>query len=106
MSEQTPSTHISIAAPDAVVGSLRAVVDALPGGVVLVGGWVVRCRLRMARAAVRPTEDLDLLLRGDARPARDSLAAVDAIQSDPDHPCRLEGILRIAVSRVVDGLTP
>lgn len=92
MSEQTPSTSISIAAPDAVVASLRAVVDALPGGVVLVGGWAVRCRLRMARAAVRPTEDLDLLLRGDARPARDALAAVNAIQSDPDHPCRLEGL--------------
>lgn len=103
MSEQTPATHISIATPDAVVASLRIVVDALPGGVVLVGGWAVRCRLRMARAAVRPTEDLDLLLRGDARPARDALAAVDAIQADPEHPCRLEG-LPLLVDLLADDL--
>lgn len=103
MSEQAPSARISIVAPDAVVASLRTVVDALPGGVVLVGGWAVRCRLRMARAAVRATEDLDVLLGGDARPARDALAAVDAIQKDPGHPCRLEG-LPLLVDLLADDL--
>lgn len=77
MSEEVPATQVSIASPDAVVESLSAIVNVLPGGVVLVGGWAVRCRLRMARAAVRATEDLDLLLREEARPARAALAAVE-----------------------------
>lgn len=69
----------------------------------LVGGWAVRCRLRMARAAVRATEDLDLLLREDARPARAALAAVNAAQADPAHPCRLEG-LPLLVDLLADDL--
>lgn len=103
MSGHVPFTQMSIASPDDVVGSLRAVVDALPAGVVLVGGWAVRCRLRMARAAVRATEDLDLLLRDDARPARAALASVNAVQADPAHPCRLEG-LPLLVDLLADDL--
>jgi len=75
-----------------VVESLVAVTSALGVPVVLVGGWAVRCRLLMASSESRPTDDLDVLLRADARPARAALAAVHAVQSDPLHPCRLEGL--------------
>mgnify|MGYP000993723073 CR=1 FL=1 len=39
---------------------------------------------RMARAAERPTEDLDVILGHEARPGRAALEAVDAIQDDPN----------------------
>jgi hypothetical protein len=59
---------------------------------VLVGGWAVHCRLRMGRQAARMTVDLDVLIGGHLRPARQRLDAIHAVQSDPKHSCRLEGL--------------
>ena len=78
--------------PAEVVQSLALVTEALQAPVVLIGGWAVRCRLLMARSASRPTDDLDILLVTTARPARAALEAVNAVQSDPSHPCRLDGL--------------
>lgn len=82
----------SIALPGEVVASLVGITEAIGTPVVLVGGWAVRCRLQMARSAARPTDDLDVLLGSHARPARAALEAIGAVQSDPAHPCRLEGL--------------
>lgn len=83
---------IVIAAPDAVVRSLASLLEAIGQPAILAGGWAVRCRLRMARVEARPTEDLDVVLTRDLRPAREALADIDAVQADPDHPCRLIGL--------------
>lgn len=83
---------IVIAAPDVVVRCLSSLLDAIGQPVILAGGWAVRCRLRMARVEGRPTEDLDIFLSHDLRPAREALAGIDAVQADPVHPCRLIGL--------------
>jgi hypothetical protein len=88
MAQRAPT----IVVPDAIVATLAALGDALPATPVLVGGWAVQCRLRMARSPARPTEDVDVVLPPAARPARAALEAIDAIQQDPTHPCRLDGL--------------
>jgi hypothetical protein len=82
----------TIVVPDEIVETLVRLVDVLPAPPVLVGGWAVRCRLQMAREQSRPTEDLDVVLTHAARPAGAALAAIDATQRDPTHPCRLDGL--------------
>lgn len=82
----------TIVVPDEIVGTLATLDAALPATPVLVGGWAVRCRLQMAREQSRPTEDLDVVLTPRSRPARAALAAIDAVQQDPTHPCRLDGL--------------
>lgn len=92
----------TIVVPAEVAATLALLVGAVGPAVVLVGGWAVVCRLRMARSATPPTVDLDVLLRADARPARAALAAIEAVQSDPRHSCRLDG-LPLLVDLLADG---
>lgn len=87
-----PRPRAAIVVPGDVSTTLAMIIAAVGSEVVVVGGWAVSCRLRMARMAARPTEDLDLLLGEGARPARAALEALSAVQSDPRHDCRLEGL--------------
>lgn len=80
-----------IEVPVEVVATISALSGAVDGPIVLAGGWAVRCRLRMARAQVRATEDVDAILTADLRPAAAALAAASLVQNDPEHPCRLAG---------------
>jgi hypothetical protein len=97
------SAAVSIAVPAEVVSTLSALVDALSEPVVLVGGWAVACRLRMARTDNRPTEDVDAMLRMTGRPHKAALDAIDAIQRDAAHPCRLSGpTLALSVDLLAD----
>lgn len=88
----TSQPRATIVVPAEVVQSLAMVTESLQAPVVLIGGWAVRCRLLMARSASRPTDDLDILLVTASRPARAALEAINAVQSDPSHPCRLDGL--------------
>lgn len=81
-----------IVVPVEVVTTLTMLTRAVGSAVVLVGGWAVISRLRMARSATPPTVDLDVLLGDGARPARAALESLSAVQSDPRHSCRLEGL--------------
>lgn len=92
----------TIVVPPPVAETLARLADAVGSEVVLVGGWAVACRLRMARYPVRPTEDLDVLLRDEARPARAALAAISAVQADGAHPCRVSG-LPLTLDLLADG---
>ncbi|HUP87410.1 MAG TPA: hypothetical protein VM143_17295 [Acidimicrobiales bacterium] len=85
-------TDIVIRVPEPVAETLATLSSAVGGGVVLVGGWAVQCRLRMARRQIRPTSDLDVILGPATRPARSALEAASAIQDDPEHPCRISGL--------------
>jgi hypothetical protein len=97
------SAAVSIAVPAEVVSTLSALVGALSEPVVLVGGWAVACRLRMARTDNRPTEDVDAMLRMTGRPHKAALDAIDAIQRDAAHPCRLSGpTLALSVDLLAD----
>lgn len=98
-----PSPAVAIVVPDVVVATLIDITKAIGVEVVLVGGWAVRCRLQMAKSQARPTDDLDVLLGAHARPARTTLEAIGAVQSDPSHPCRLEG-LPLLVDLLADDL--
>lgn len=89
-SPELPPPIVLVADP--VVASLLALAGAVRVPVTLVGGWAVAARLRMARVTGRPTEDLDVLLSQAARPAAAALAAIDAVQEDDTHPCRLSGL--------------
>jgi hypothetical protein len=87
-----PSVRPTIVVASPVPQVLSRLTAVLGGPVVLVGGWSVQCRLRMARAGIRPTEDIDVLLRREQRPARKALEQIDAVQADLTHPCRLSGL--------------
>lgn len=91
-----------IVVPHDVVTCVALLTEAVAEPITMVGGWAVGMRLRMARADGRPTEDLDVLLASSARPAAAALRAVDAVQSDPQHPCRLAG-LPLLVDLLADG---
>lgn len=82
----------TIGVPKAVAECLAQLVAALGGPVTLIGGWAVTTRLRMARSRGRPTEDIDIVVGEHLRPAAAALAAIDAVQDDPEHPCRLAGL--------------
>jgi hypothetical protein len=88
----TERRSATIAVPGAVVATLDRLHQALPSPTVLVGGWAVRCRLQMARSQARPTDDVDVVLPASVRPARAALDAIEAVQADPQHPCRLKGL--------------
>lgn len=94
----------TIGVPRAVAGCLGQLVAALGGPVTLIGGWAVTCRLRMARSRGRPTEDVDVVLGEHLRPAAAALAAISAVQDDPEHPCRLAG-LPVLVDLLAEGPT-
>lgn len=96
------STTPVIVVADDVIATLAPLTRVLAAPVVLGGGWAVHCRLRMARSASRPTEDLDLILSRGLRPAGAALAAVGTVQDDPAHPCRLSG-LPLLVDLLADG---
>lgn len=81
-----------IVVPDEVAETLSALAGVLRGSIVLVGGWAVTCRLRMARTVARPTSDVDVLLMTDSRPARAALERLAMVQVDDAHPCRLTGL--------------
>lgn len=105
----TEMPDVSIVLPGDVVTSLVEITEAIGTPVVLVGGWAVRCRLQMARSEARPTDDLDVLLGVHARPARAALEAIGAVQSDPAHPCRLQGLpllVDLLADDVPDAITP
>jgi len=85
-------TGIVIRVPEAVADTLARLTGAVGGHVVLVGGWAVQCRLRMARRDIRPTSDVDVILGPASRPARAALEAAAAVQDDPTHPCRVSGL--------------
>lgn len=93
-----------IVVPDDVAETLSALRGVLSGSIVLVGGWAVTCRLRMARGVARPTSDIDVLLMTDARPARAALESLAAVQADDSHPCRLTG-LPLAVDLLAGGVS-
>jgi hypothetical protein len=99
----TTRSGATIVLPDDIVRTLTRLHDAVPSALVLVGGWAVRCRLQMARSFSRPTEDLDVVLPQSARPAKAALEAIDAVQRDPAHPCRLDG-LPVLVDLLADDL--
>jgi hypothetical protein len=80
-----------IAVPRVIVDVLESLSRAVGSPVMLAGGWAVHCRLMLASARARPTEDIDVALRKDMRPAKEALAAINAIQDDPIHPARLSG---------------
>ena len=88
----TGEPDVSIAVPGDIVASVASISRAVGAPTVLVGGWAVRCRLQMARSDARPTDDLDLLLGADVRPAGAALEAIGAVQPDPSPPCRLAGL--------------
>jgi len=75
-----------------IVASLMMLTSAVGAPVTLVGGWAVAARLHMARLKGRPTEDLDVLLSAAARPAAVALRAINAVQEDQTHPCRVTGL--------------
>lgn len=81
-----------IEVPAMVVGTLAALSQAVNGRLVMAGGWAVACRLRMGGSESRPTEDLDLMVATELRPAAEALAAIDVLQHDSTHPCRLSGL--------------
>lgn len=78
--------------PDVVADVLRRLNEALSVNVILAGGWAVHVSLVLAGRSARPTEDIDVTLRQEMRPARSSLAAIDALQNDPTHAARLTGL--------------
>lgn len=80
-----------IAVPRLIVDVLDSLNHAVGTPVMLAGGWAVHCRLLMAHTRARPTEDIDVALRKDMRPAKAALEAIDAIQDDPKHLARLSG---------------
>ncbi len=80
-----------IAVPRVIVDVLDALNHAIGWPVMLAGGWAVHCRLMMANARARPTEDIDVALRRDMRPAKEALEAINAVQDDPKHLARLSG---------------
>jgi hypothetical protein len=84
-----PAPSISI--DEQLCADLAALNAALGTPVVLAGGWAVQCRLRMGRASIRATEDLDVILSSHHRPAKDRLEAIGVRQDDPRHSCRLLG---------------
>lgn len=84
-------TDVVIRVPEEVAETLARLTEAV-GQVVLVGGWAVQCRLKMARRQIRPTSDVDVILGPEARPARSALEGASAIQDDPKHPCRISGL--------------
>lgn len=84
-------TAVVIRVPEPVADTLARLTAAV-GEVVLVGGWAVQCRLKMARREIRPTADVDVILGPESRPARAALEAASAIQDDPTHPCRISGL--------------
>jgi len=80
-----------VSVPEPVIGSLGALSTIGLGPVLLVGGWAVTGRLRMAGSATRPTEDLDVLM-GTIAPSAAALRGIGVAQDDPAHPCRLVGL--------------
>lgn len=92
----------TIGVPKAIAECLGQLVAALGGPVTLVGGWAVTSRLRMAQSRGRPTEDVDVVLGEHLRPAAAALAAISAVQDDPEHPCRLAG-LPVLVDLLAEG---
>jgi hypothetical protein len=80
-----------IAVPRVIVDILESLSRAVRSPVMLGGGWAVHCRLLMANARARPTEDIDVALGKDLRPARAALEAINAFQDDPKHRARLSG---------------
>lgn len=81
-----------IVVPQTVAATLLRLRDAIGKPFLLLGGWAVHSRLVLANRRVRPTEDIDIGLHRDLRPARAALEAIDAIQDDPRHTARLSGL--------------
>ncbi len=78
--------------PTIVAETLGSLNRALGQQVMLVGGWAVHCRLVLADRRTRPTEDVDVVLGRELRPARAALKAINAVQDDPRHVARLSGL--------------
>lgn len=98
-----------ITVPRVIVDVLASLSRAVGTPVMLAGGWAVHCRLALVNRVARPTEDIDVALRREMRPAKAALAAINAMQDDPRHAARLSGfplIVDLLADDVDEGNSP